>query len=598
MLKKKINKLILIFFILVLGLALSNAEIMPLKDVKIGMKGKGKTAVEGNKIIEFDVEIISVLKNVFPKKSIIIARLGGEDMERAGISQGMSGSPVYIDNKLIGAVAYSFPFSKEAVAGITPVEDMMESDNSATDAGFISSNFNYHGLMKFISSLGDYKGSEELLSDFMNNFSISAGSNESNLLKPVPILLYKGMKPFSSVYEQWWRERGFIPIMAAGGAADIKVDSIKEGNAIGVVFLSGDLEIGGIGTVTYVDKNRIYAFGHPMFNLGNIALPMAEAEIQAVIPNMYSSFKIGNIGKTIGTFKQDLSSAVFGFLNEEPPLIPMKLKINTGKSTKDYNFKLAEHNLLTPLIANIALNESFGSTELNYYEGTYEVSGTIEIDGYQNITIDNIFAGFLSIDQSTTYIASIIGYMLNNEFDKIKVKSIDLSANIDQEQRIAEIKQIKYDKSDVKRGDKIRLEILLKPYLKEAKIYNYDIDISAKLRKGMYYVYVGGAMDLNKIDYESYYNMISIDNLKQVIKLINSIKKNNKIYIRVVRPSTSIIVKNRLLNNMPPSHFDIVFSSQTVGEVNRIWMEPVLEDSIDSNYMIKGMKSFVLNVKD
>ncbi len=597
-LNKKISKNILFILIfLLVGTLFGKSEIMLLKDVKVGQKGKALTAVEGNRIIEIEVEIISILNNVFPQKSLILARLSGEQIEYFGVAQGMSGSPVYIDGKIAGAISYSFPFSKEAVAGITPIEDMLES--TYQDSSLISSsNLDYKRLMGYMVNLYQYKNADELNKDFFNLFPRMISANNNEVIKPIPFLLYKGMKSFSPIVEQWWIDHGFIPVLSFGTSEEIGAKKIKEGDAIAVKFLSGDMEIGGIGTVSYIDKNKVYAFGHPMFNLGNISLPMASAEINAVVPNIYSSFKVGNVGKIIGTFKQDLSSAVFGFLDEAPPTIPMKLKISTGKVTKDYNFILSEHNLLTPLIANIALNETFASTDISYYEGTYEINGEINIDGYQNIIIDNVFAGFLSLDQSSTYIASILGYMLNNEFDKIKVKSINLNANIDSNQRIAEIKQIKYDKSEVKRGEMINLEIYIKPYLKDTKKFNYQLEISNKIKKGIYYVYVGGASDLNRIDYDYYYNLVSVDDLKQVIRLINTIKRNNKIYIRIARPSTSIIVKNKLLNNIPPSHFDIMFSSQTVGEVNRVFMEPILEDSLSSEYMVKGMKRFIINVKN
>lgn len=592
-----IKMMMIIVIIIFLQLIYLQAEVMQLKDIQIGQKGKALTAVDGNKILEFDVEIISILNNVFPKKSVLLAKLNGEEIQRTGVMQGMSGSPIYINGKLVGAIAYSFPFSKEPIAGITPIEDMIKSADNESREQMSSSTFSLKKLMEYISGLDRYKDSNDLMIGFYNFFPMMMFKGDGESFQPIPFLLCKSKQQFHPAAESWWQQNGFVSIMSSAGAKDNELVDLKEGDPIAVVFLSGDLEMGGIGTVTHIDKNRVYAFGHPMFNLGNISLPMATAKIQTVVPNIYSSFKVGNIGKTIGTFKQDLSSAVFGFLNEEPPTIPMKLKITAKKNSKDYNFVLAEHNLLTPIIANMAINEAFASSELNYYEGTYEVNGTIEIEGYQNIIIDNIFAGFLSIDQSTTYVASILGYMLNNEFAKVKVKSIELNANIDQNQRIADIKQIKYDKSDVKKGDKINLEIYIKPYLKETKVYNYQIEISNKLKKGIYYVYVAGAMDLNKIDY-NYYNMISIDNLKQLIRLINTIKKNNKIYIRVIRPTTSIIVKNKLLNNLPPSHFDIIFSSQVVGEVSPVSMEPVLEDSIVSDYMIKGIKNFIITVKD
>jgi len=596
MIIEKIKNLIMILLILLIPI-FGYSEIMPIDQIKIGMKGIGKTALENNNVVEFNVEIIAVLKNVFPKKNLILARLDDKKLKEAGVIAGMSGSPIYIDGKIIGAVAYSWPFSKEAIAGITPIEDMIGMPQKA----IVDKSNNIalaKNLLEFIFNPQKKMQAEEYYREFLSYFPINNKNEDGIFIRGVPLIINSLTKSLYPILENWWQENGFIPIIGGNSIQTNKMQELKEGDAIAVSFIKGDIDISAIGTVSYIDQNKIFAFGHPLFNLGNISFPMAKAEIQTIVPNLLSSFKVGNTGETIGTFKQDFSSAIFGILGEKPPLIPFKINTSFNKQNRAFNFYLADHNLLSPILANYVINEAFAATESNLYEGTWDITGVIDIEGHQNVIIDNIYSGFLSMPEASTFVSSIFGYLLNNEFEKVKIKNIELNAAISDEQKIADLIEVNSNKLEVKKGEKVNFTIAIKPFQKESEMYNYILEIPMHLQPGKYFILFGSAEEFNRFDYFYYYKLTSIDSLNQVIRLINNIKRNDRIYVRIFRSSPSLIVKSKIMSDLPPTFFDIIDSPRAAGGANKVFMENLWEDAIQTNYVIKGLKRVMIEVKN
>jgi len=589
--------LIAAVFILYASNLVQAADIMQLDDIKSGMKGIGRTAIQGNQLIEFQVEIISVLKNFTPKKNMIIAKLSGGPIEKIGIAAGMSGSPVYINGKLIGAVAYAFPFASEAIGGITPIEEMTGIPENKPAEVKKSSSISSH-ILEYLLNVQDTSSAEKYYSRFLDIFPINFQRTASSPYIQVPLVMNMFSRPAFPVLQQWWEKNGFIPVMAGSVAGDKEVQELKEGSAVAVSFVTGDVDMGAVGTVTYIDKNRLFAFGHTLFNLGDVSLPMAYAEVNAVVPNLYNSFKIASIGKTFGTFKQDLPSSIFGYINENPPVVPMKIKMTYNKQENKYNYLMASHHLLGPVIANYVLSQTLASTDSSAYEGTLNVKGTITMEGHNPVNIDNVYSGFLNIPEASTFLSAVYAYLVNNEFEETKIKEIDLSATVTTEQKVADLIEVRFDKSEMKKGDTVTFKIIVKPYQKAPVSYDYELKIGDKFNPGSYYVLVGGADALNKFDYAYYYRLTVFENLDQIIKLINTMKRNDTIYIRIFSPKTSLIVKNKLMNDLPPSYFDIIDSPQTSGASNKVMIEHILEESVRSEYVIKGAKRMTIEIKE
>jgi hypothetical protein len=323
------------------------------------MNGVGRTEFEGTKIEEFSVEVIGVLENIGPKQSMIVARLEGGPLAKTGVIAGMSGSPVYIDGKLVGAVAYGFPFSKETIGGITPISEMIDATRtpaSGTPAPRAAST-------RFPVSYGpggpkaplDRQAFVAALNRPLPAIPLSAGAMRGDVpshlagqsLGPLSVpLVFSGFDPATF---EWARGifagMGFTPVMGTGGKGKIPsaLPDLQPGGAVGISLIEGDLDLSATGTVTHIDNNRVYAFGHPFYNLGPTQFPMRKAYVYSVFPSLYQSWKISSAADAVGTIDQDRITAVAGTIGKQPRMIPVEVKLKTSRGQeRAYNFRMVE----------------------------------------------------------------------------------------------------------------------------------------------------------------------------------------------------------------------------------------------------------------
>jgi hypothetical protein len=345
------------------------AEILPLSQVRPGMIGVGRTVFEGSRVDEFKVEVIGVLENVLgPGASLILARFEGGPLEKTGVIAGMSGSPVFIDGKLVGAVSYSFPFAKETIGGVTPIADMMAATQSTAPRA---------ASTRFVARLG--RGGPARPLDRAAVIAalqrpLRAVTPDASLLRGFPLppelsgaslmplslpLTFSGFEP--STFE-WARGvfsgLGFAPVMGAsrGAAPGVEAPPLEPGSAVGVSLIDGDFDLSASGTVTYIDGERLYAFGHPFYNLGPTQFPLKKAFVYSVFPSLYSSFKITAATDVVGTMDQDRASAISGHLGPAPRMIPVEVHLTTSRAQeRKFSFRVVEDELLSFLHKNPAV---------------------------------------------------------------------------------------------------------------------------------------------------------------------------------------------------------------------------------------------------
>src|SRR5262245_24480033 len=318
---------------LAVGLPAQN-RMFPVEELRPGMTAVGRTVFEGDRLDEFKVHILGVLRNVIgPKRDLILARLEGGPLANAGVIAGMSGSPVYIDGRLVGAVSYSLgEFSKEPIAGITPIAEMIADATLATPrrqlprvevAGTLTPESFQASLRQAFSLTRPFAqspGDVQVLGD------VSAGLG--TLLRPIATPLTLGgfdpsiVAPVTSIFH----EQGFVPMLAGGAqspaSARAAAPRLRPGDPIGVALMSGDLEIGATGTVTDIDNDLIRAFGHPFYGLGPTQFPLTRAYVHAVLPSLPASQKIASTGDVIGVISQDRATTIAGTLGKGPTMIP------------------------------------------------------------------------------------------------------------------------------------------------------------------------------------------------------------------------------------------------------------------------------------
>ncbi len=352
---QKVSLLLVGLFVLSLA-SEAASPIMPLAQVKAGMKGKGKTVFAGTNIEEFEADIIGVLANVEPKRSVILARLTGRGLESTGVIAGMSGSPVYIDGKVIGAVAFSFSYAKEAIAGITPIEEMLALDKaSQAPRPSLSGQVPIRNNMSL----------EDLSALYRATFAAQKASSADG--QPVVALslplVFSGFSPWAfERAKSFFAGMGFRPVQSGMGGVQTEgtepaANSLREGDAIGVQLIGGDLDLSAVGTVTYVDGPKILAFGHPFYNLGAVDYAMTRANVLTVVPSLESSFKMATSGPVVGRISQDRPSGALGEIGKMPTLIPLNISLTDGpQDRKEFKLKLAADKFLTPALVNLAVS--------------------------------------------------------------------------------------------------------------------------------------------------------------------------------------------------------------------------------------------------
>ena len=400
---------------------------MPLDEVKAGMTGTGHTVFQGTELQEFKVHILGVLRNVQgPRRSLILAKLEGGPLADTGVIAGMSGSPVYVDGRLIGAVSYSIgQFAKEPIAGITPIAEMIEATaetsrrapaaQARVDLPVTAETF-AAAIRQTSARIGSFaEGAVDIGSVGVPS---STGGPMAGTLRPIatPLIMSGVTAATRDLVSTIFSGTGLAPVLAgSSGGADTPKPSgpLRPGDAVGVSLLGGDAEMGATGTVTHVDGSRVYAFGHPFFNFGPTAFPMTRAYIYTSLPSLMSSFKIASLGDVIGTVQQDRATAIAGTLGAGPRVIPINLTLESDRGPRrTFHYSVVDDQLFTPLLTYVALFNTLGSYERQFGAVTFTVKGKTAFAEHTDLNYEDIFTGDNPIAGASAYVAGPLTMLL------------------------------------------------------------------------------------------------------------------------------------------------------------------------------------------
>jgi len=541
---------------MVLSAVEGSVPILPLDQVKAGMKGKGRSVFQGNRIEEFDVEIIGVLKNVQPKKSIILARLKGGILDEAGVISGMSGSPVYVDGKLIGAVAYSYgTFVKEPIAGITPIEEMMSISEKRKKGPVFSPQV---PVKKHLTL-------DEL---FMlnKNFFLSKAvfHSEGRALKPLSIpLVFSGFSSYA--FEQsrsFFSNLGFNPVMSAFSGQSLETISppdltLREGGPVAIQLVSGDLDMSAVGTVTYIDGSKVLAFGHPLYNLGAVDYAMTKAKVITVVPSLMSSFKLAVSDSLVGKFTQDRSSGLLGELGKIPRLVPVNIRImDSDGELKEYKIKVVNDKILTPVLLNVSLGGIVTTEERAIGDLSLGLLGNIYLENGMNIRLDDLFSGQFdaSVVSLSSLIAGVVYFLTNNEFEELGIHRIDLNIQAFEEVKFSFLEKVWLSKYEASPGERIDVKIDYRTFRGESHREEGSIQVPNLPPGSEFQIVVADAASMARIEMSQYRSATFIPrNLSQLVRMLNNLRKNNRIYIKMIASKPGIFLRGEEMSNLPPS---------------------------------------------
>lgn len=554
--KKKVFFLIGIVFLCFFGWAEDfSVSVLPVDQIESGMKGKGKTFLQDDRFEEFDVEILGVMHNWQPQRNLILAKLQSDVLNQAGVVQGMSGSPVYIDGKLIGAVSYSLgAFSKEAIAGITPIEEMMAiPDKTGRESSFAPR----IQMRNFINSEDFNRLSEAY-------YPIQTSSIDGQLVRPLSIpLFFRGFSPrvFDKAKSLFSR-LGFSPIQSGSiGQSQTKISpsamSLQAGEPVGVQLIKGDMDMSAIGTVTHVEGNKVLAFGHPFYNLGPVDFAMTKAKIFAVLPSLETSFVLSASDRTVGRFIQDRNSGVFGELGKLPRYIPIKANLlsEDGKS-KEFSVQIADDKLFTPLLVNLVISSLILSEERNLGDLSLELRGTIYLDDAPPVQLQDLFSG--NFDMAATdlsgIVAAVVYYLSNNEFKELGIHRIDLNIGMAEEVRFATLEKVWLGKYEAKPGEIIPMKVYYRNFRGETIVDDLSLPTPNLPSGSEFSLVVGDAASIQSIEISQYRTTGFVPrSLYQLIRLLNSLRKRNFIYFKIIAAKPGLFLRGEEMPNLPPT---------------------------------------------
>jgi hypothetical protein len=528
---------------------------MPLREVRPGMTGKARSVFAGTAAEDSDVEILGVLANYQPGRNLILARLKGKVVDQAGIIQGMSGSPVFLDGKVAGAVAYSFAYAKEAIAGITPIEEMLAIGDRATPREAPSLSVPVSGRPRFEETV--LPGLDALAADGV----IQAGGWTARRLK-LPLVL-GGLVPRSIEKARPLLERmGFlaVPGGSSGQARDMTLAAdvaLREGDAVGVQLVGGDADVSAVGTVTYVDGKRVLAFGHPFYNLGAVDFAMTKARVIAVVPSLESSFKLAQTEALVGVFSQDRSAGALGELGRMPRLIPVNLRLEPeGRPAREFKLKFASDKILGPAFLNLTLSSLLTGEERSYGDLTLDFEADVFLDNGMGVHLEDLFSG--NLDNAATdvsgLVAAVVYLLSNNEFKDLGIHRIDLAVRPSDRLRQAVLERVWLDKYEVAPGERIQIKVFVRGFKEESVVHEVQVQAPALPAGSEFQIVVGDADAMQAVESTQYKTREFVPrSLGQLVRLLNSLRKNNRIYFKILASKPGLFLRGEEMSNLPPS---------------------------------------------
>ena len=576
----------------------AQTALFPLKDLKAGMHGTGRTVFNGNKIEDFQVEILGVLDNIGPKESLILARLSGGPLEHTGVMQGMSGSPVYIDGKLVGAVAMAFPFAKDPIAGIRPIEAMLRTSTAATPpspAPAASGQraalaLNERDLTRRIPRPEPVLGGEARMIDIATPVSFG-GFSRATLDAFAPQLRAVGLEPRQGVTSGGKIEP------AMGNPADL-----KPGAMISVQLMAGDLSVGADGTVTLIDGNRLYAFGHRFLDIGSTALPFARAEVLTLLANTNTSFKISTAKEWMGTIYQDRNTAVAGELGKRPAMVPVSVSLaRAGKAVESYQMQMVNDALLSPLLLQMAVFSAIDATERTVGAGSIRVTGQIEFqNGAAPLRINNIYAADNGSPMMASLSAAIpVAFVMQGGFESLLLKNVSIHLEAFDQKKQLTIDGIATSRREVRAGEKLQLNVSLSGDNGAEAVRRVEYQVPIGAEPGMLYFTVADAGTANIADFRQVLTATA-RTPGQLLATVNNLHPNTKAYVRVWRADPAFQLEGADLPDPPASVSLILAGSQSSSAgITQTRNSKIAEMEIDIGDMaVTGSKTVQVEVKE
>ena len=587
----------------------ASTRYMPIAEVKPGMSGVGRAVFNGTAIEEFKADILGVLRSsvVGPQRDLIIARLSGGPLAKTGVIAGMSGSPVYVDGRLLGAVGYSLgSFATEPIAGITPIAEMAD----ATTRGATAASARVASIplgspfSSLVTAFNDFLGPARAFVPL----SWPAGSDartfdlrDAASLRPIALPISFGGLDDTAAASALSPLRGAGFVFSPAGRREpqdspIGAEPFRPGDPMGVALITGDYRLGAIGTVTDVDGDRVLAFGHPFYNVGPASYAMTRAYVHGVLPSLNSSIMLASLGEVVGTVHQDRATAVAGTFGERPRTIGMTVSLKReGAPDRRFSFDLAEHPLLTPLLAYTALVGIVSQHEHDLGPATYALRGRAAIAGHAAVEFDDAYVGDQPGFSAASAVAMPLASLLTNGLEAVRIESLHLELEGAERIRSATIERVWLDTTEVQRGKAVPVKILLRPWRGEPFVRSLNVEVPRNAEGALTLVVADGTRfaQWEQRDLRASVRPASVD---QMVKVLNASRRGNRIYVRLVGRDTGAVVNGEVMPSLPSSVLTVMQGDRGTASSPPLQSSILGAWEIPMDHAVDGLRTLTLQL--
>ena len=553
--------------ILLLHAPVAAVELAPVSELARGMRGYGLTVVEGTRIDTFDVEILGVEHNsMLPGRDVILVRLSGLGLEETGLVAGMSGSPVYVEGRLVGAVAWGWFAADEPVGLLTPIHEMlavMERDLSAPARGSTAAPVPARpsGLVRLAAPV------------WVSGVGRGTAQRMTELLSPL------GLEPLLS---------------PAGEDPSLETPPLRAGSAVGVQLVGGDLSMVGIGTVTHVDGDRLVAFGHDFVGSGAIDLPMTGVHIFGVLDHRFRSFKLGAATATVGAVRQDRFGGIAGLTGARAGVLPVEMAVAPEGETREFRFEVARHRFFTAGLIQSALIGALESTSKVMGEASIDLNIDIELDDGRKVTWDQIYSGVDATFGAAIDAGTPLRALARSSFEGIRLAGVRMRADVREEVRVARLSGAGLDRPRVRAGEEVTVSVRLAPYRSAERVLQIPVRVPAGAA-GELGVRVGSGRSANGWEEERLGAGPAAD-AEELLRRLNRPRREDELVVQLTVAEPGLTVDGRELPSPPPSVHRLLSQSPVAGSTRMVAWRVLTEERVPAGFVLRGEQSLVLEV--
>jgi hypothetical protein len=567
-------------------------KTIPVSEIQAGMRGVAYTVFEGTRPESMNVEVLGILKNVNgPKGDVILVRLSGTKVEYTGVVAGMSGSPVYLDGRLAGAIAFRIgEFSKEPIAGVTPIGEMLEinaMDQTPENPPSVA-----QASASAPSKTSDPGGSRVPSADF------------ANYLKPIETpLVFNGFSEDAiEHFAPQFAAVGIVPVSGVGSVSDAKQpEPLEPGSAISAILVRGDMDIAATCTVTYMDAHNLLACGHPLLQFGLVDLPMTKADVVATLASPLNAFKIVNATEAVGAFVQDRHTGLLGEFGKKPDMIPVTLNIHGGPTPRQFHYEVLNNARLSPVAMMATVYNALHGVNEYGEETTYRLDGHIGVKGYPNIDVENMFAPIDGGQPAAILAAVSLGddfaRIYDNPYNTPTVDGVQLDFEIVHERRWALLESARTDVTEARPGSEIMIEALLRPYRGDSVVRQIPVHIPTSISKGPLRILVSDGETLDRLSHSTPIFGRKFD-LASTIALLNKEHVNNRVYVSLLEADPEAVVADKVMPALPLSIMNVMDGMRGTQEMVVQAESSVNESATPAlDYVVSGAHVLTINIK-